>query len=128
MTFTSSNLMCVYTHTHTHTKFQNMKFCLSVPHKLFKNRTQKVFHAKNRKSELSIDGLIISRSRQSFDVRKRQNKFCKIIQNCNLSTLLNFISLYIMQGSFTTTFFVQNLTFFVSQKLNCTFLCRYWTD
>ena len=32
-------------------------------------------------------------SLQSFDVRKRQNKFCKLSQNCNLSALLNFTSL-----------------------------------
>ena len=32
---------------------------------------------------------------QSFNVRKRQNKFCKISQNCNLSALLNFASLII---------------------------------
>ena len=38
--------------------------------------------------------------------------------------------LHVIQGSFTTidTFFVQNMTFFVSQKLNCTFLGRHWTD
>ena len=40
--FTSSNLMCVYTHS----KFQNMKFSLSVSHKTFKNWTQNFFHAK----------------------------------------------------------------------------------
>ena len=33
--FTNSNLMCVYTHI----KFQNMKFCLSVSHKISKKRT-----------------------------------------------------------------------------------------
>ena len=33
--FTSSNLMCVYTHS----KYQNMKFSLSVFHKTFKNWT-----------------------------------------------------------------------------------------
>ena len=37
--FTSSNLMCVYTHP----KFQNMKFSLSVFDKIFKNPTQKFF-------------------------------------------------------------------------------------
>ena len=42
LNFTSSNLMCVYTHS----KFQNMKFSLSVFHKTFKNQIKKVFHAK----------------------------------------------------------------------------------
>jgi len=74
--FTRSNLMCVYTHS----KFQNMKFSLSVSHKSFKNWTQNFFHAKKRKTELLIDGLIISGSLQSFDVRKWQNKFCKMSQ------------------------------------------------
>ena len=49
---------------------------------------------QNRKSELSIDRLIISGSLQRFDVRKRKNKFCKISQNCNLSALLNFTFLF----------------------------------
>ena len=40
--FTNSNLMCVYTHI----KFQNMKFCLSVSHKISKKRTQKYFCVK----------------------------------------------------------------------------------
>ena len=46
-----------------------------------------------------IDGFIISGSLQSFDVRKRQNKFCKLTQNCNLSALLNFTSLYLNPNS-----------------------------
>ena len=37
--FTSSNLMCVYTHP----KFQNMKFSLSVFEKIFKTQTQILF-------------------------------------------------------------------------------------
>ena len=89
MNFTSSNLMCVYTHS----KFQNKKSSLSVSHKTFKNWTQKLFSCQNRKSELLIDGLIIPGSFEIFDVRKRQNKFCKFSQNCNLSALLNFTSL-----------------------------------
>ena len=70
--FTSSNLMCVYTHS----KFQNIKFSWSVSHKIFKNRTQNVFsHAKIENQRFQIDELIISGSLQSFDVRKLQNKF-----------------------------------------------------
>ena len=74
--FTSSNLMCVYTHS----KFQNMKFSLSVSHQIFKNQIKKVFSCQNRKLELSIDGLIISGPLHSFDVRKRQKFFCKMSQ------------------------------------------------
>ena len=40
--FTSSNLVCVYTHP----KFQNMKFSLSVFDKIFKNPTQNFFMPK----------------------------------------------------------------------------------
>ena len=56
--FTISNLMCVYTHS----KFQNMKFS---------NILKIFFTCQNRKSELSIDGLIISGLLQSFTLRKR---------------------------------------------------------
>jgi hypothetical protein len=70
--FTSSNLVCVYTHP----KFQNMKFILSVFDKLFKNSTQN-FLCQNRKSELSIDGLIISLALLTFGVRKLQKFFVK---------------------------------------------------
>ena len=63
--FTSSNLVCVYTHP----KFQNMKFSLSV--------FDKMFLCQNRKSELSIDGLIISLPLLTFGVRKRQKCFVK---------------------------------------------------
>ena len=108
--FTSSNLVCVYTHP----KFQNMKFSLSVFDKIIKNPIQ-MFSCHNRKWELLIDGLILSGSLQTFDVRKCQNKFCKLSQNCNLSALLNFTSLYIMQSSLPTTIYVQNLSFLVSQ-------------
>ena len=75
---------------YTHSKFQNMKFILSVFHKFFKKRTQKFFHAK---IENQIDELIKSGSLQTFHVRQQQNKFCKCSQNCNLSALLNFASL-----------------------------------
>ena len=40
--FTSSNLVCVYTHP----KFQNMKFSLSAFDKIFKNPTQIFFYDK----------------------------------------------------------------------------------
>ena len=40
--FTSSNLVCVYTHP----KFQNMKFSLSVVDKIFKNSTPNFFMPK----------------------------------------------------------------------------------
>ena len=70
--FTSSNLVCVYTHP----KFQNMKFSLSVFDKILKNPTQNLL-CQNRKSELSIDGLIISVPLFTFDVRKQQKFFVK---------------------------------------------------
>ena len=87
--FTSSNLVCVYTHP----KFQNMKFILSVFDKLFKNSTQN-FLCQNRKSELSIDGLIISLALLTFGVRKLQKFFVKWVKKCTLSALLNFVSLF----------------------------------
>ena len=59
----------------------------------FQKLDEKSFSCQNRKSDLSIDGLITSVSLQSFDDRKRQNKFWKLSQNCNLSALLNFTSL-----------------------------------
>ena len=59
---------------------------------IFKIRL-KSFSCQNRKSELLSHGLIISGSLQSFDVKKLQNKFWKLSQNCDLSALLNFASL-----------------------------------
>ena len=56
----------------------------------FQKMHSKLFWCQNRKSELSIDGLIISESLWSFGGRKRQNKFKKITKNCNLSAILNF--------------------------------------
>ena len=50
---------------------------------------------QSRKSELSIDGLIMAGSCQSFAVGQRQNKFCKISEKCSLSALLNFPSLIV---------------------------------
>ena len=50
--FTSLNLMCVYTHS----KFQNMKFSLSVSHKTFKNWIQNFFHAKIENQSLRLMG------------------------------------------------------------------------
>ena len=87
--FTSSNLVCVYTHP----KFQNMKFSLSVFDKIFKNPTQNFFYVKNRKSEFSIDGWIISVPLLTFGVKKRQKFFVKWVKKCTLSALLNFASL-----------------------------------
>ena len=55
--------------------------------------TVKLLSCRNRKSELPNDGWIISNCFQTFSVRKRQNKFCKISKNCSLSALLNFHSL-----------------------------------
>ena len=72
--FMSSNLVYVYTYS-THPKFQNMKFSLSVFDKIFKNLTQKFFWCQNRKSELSIDGLVISVPLFTFGVKKRQKFF-----------------------------------------------------
>ena len=57
----------------THPKFQNMKFSLSVFDKIFKTKTQNCFLSQNRKSELSIDVLIISVPLLTFGVRKRQS-------------------------------------------------------
>ena len=74
--FTSSNLMCVYTHL----KFQNMKFSLSVFDKKFQKSNSKCFLCQNRKSELSIDGLIISVPLLTFGVRKVEKVFCKMSQ------------------------------------------------
>ena len=71
--FTSSNLVCVYTHP----KFQNMKFSLSIFDKIFKNPTHKFFLCQNRKSELSIDWLIISVPLLTYGVRKRQKFYVK---------------------------------------------------
>ena len=50
--FTSSNTMCVYTHS----KFQNMKFSLSVAHKIFQKQTQKFFHAKIENQSFQLMG------------------------------------------------------------------------
>ena len=70
-----------------------MKFSLCVSHK-FSKIVCKNFFMPKIKSKLSIDELIVCGSLQSFVVRKRKNKFCKTSQNCNLSALLNFTSLY----------------------------------
>ena len=50
--FTSSNLMCVYTHP----KFQNMKFSLSVFDKIFKNPTLNFFYAKIENQSFRLMG------------------------------------------------------------------------
>ena len=50
--FTSSNLVCVYTHP----KFQNMKFSLSVSEKMFKNPTQNFFYAKIENQSFRLMG------------------------------------------------------------------------
>ena len=50
--FTSSNLMCVYTHP----KFQNMKFSLSVFDKIFKNPTQNFLYAKIENQSFRLMG------------------------------------------------------------------------
>ena len=47
-----SNLVCVYTHL----KFQNMKFSLSVSHKIFKNPTQKFSNAKKENQSFRLMG------------------------------------------------------------------------
>ena len=79
------------------------------------------FTCQNRKSELSIDGLIISGSIQNFDGRKRQNKFCKTSQNCNLSALLISTSLYVPQKRL---FSLRSATIF-SKKAWQVFLCFF---
>jgi len=63
------------------------------PTKFSKTRLQ-IFSCQNRKSELSIDGLIISVPFLTFGVRKRQKFFVKWVKKCTLSALLNFASLH----------------------------------
>ena len=36
--------------------------------------------------------------------------------------------IYITRATFMTTFFVQNLSFYVSQNFECLYLFCYWTD
>ena len=62
------------------------------PTKFSKTRLQ-IFSCQNRKSELSIDGLIISVPFLTFGVRKRQKFFVKWVKKCDLSALLNLDSL-----------------------------------
>ena len=50
--FTSSNLLCVYTHP----KFQNKKFSLSIFDKIFKNQTQNFFYAKRENQSFRLMG------------------------------------------------------------------------
>ena len=97
-----------------------MKFSLSDFHKFSKIRL-KSFSCQNRKSELLIDGLIISGSLQSFDVRKRQNKFCKLSQNWNLGTLLNFTSLCPRGTFFWIFFFLVSLCMGSKSSSLCTY-------
>ena len=65
--------MCVCTHP----KFQNMKFKFVCFRQNFQKFISKFFLCQNRKSELSIDGLIISVPLLTFGVRKRQKFFVK---------------------------------------------------
>ena len=58
------------------TKFHILKFRVCVQTK----SDSKSFLCQNRKSELLIDGLFISITLLTLDVRKRQNVFCKMIQ------------------------------------------------
>ena len=81
-----------------------MKCTLFVSHKIFKIRFR-IYSYQNRKSELSIGGLIISVQLLTFDVRKRQKCFVKWVKKCTLSTLLNFASLDSVY-SFSNFFFL----------------------
>lgn len=87
--FKSSNLMCVYRHSKF--KIKNLFFLFPTN---FQKSNSKCFSCQNRKLEISIDGLIISGSVQSFTVTQQSNKFCKINQNCSLSDLVNFFFLH----------------------------------
>ena len=53
-----------------------------------------IFSWQNRKSELSIDGLIISVPLLTFGVGKREKFSVKWVKKCTLSALLNFASLF----------------------------------
>ena len=59
----------------------------------FQKSNSKFFFCQNRKSELSIDGLIISVPLLTFGVRKRQKCFVKWVKKPDLSALLKFASL-----------------------------------
>ena len=59
------------------TKFELVKCALSVSHEIFKTPTLNFYYDKIEKSELSIDGLIISVQLLTFGVRKRQKFFVK---------------------------------------------------
>ena len=60
----------------------------------FQKPDSKFFLCQKRKSELLIDGLIISVQLLTFSVRKRQKFFVKWVKKCTLSALLNFASKY----------------------------------
>ena len=49
-----------------------------------------IFSCRNRKSELSTDGMIISVPLLTFDVRKRQTFFCKMSQKVYSERLFEF--------------------------------------
>ena len=60
----------------------------------FQKSHSKFFSCQNRKSELSIDGLIIYVSHLNFDVGKHKNIFVKFLEKPTLNALLNFASLF----------------------------------
>ena len=66
-----------------------------------------IFSCQNRKSELSIDGLIISVPLLTFGVRKRKNFVVKSVKKCTLRALLNFASLL-----YVLFYYFQNLLIF----------------
>ena len=73
--FTSSNWVCVYKPN----EFQNMKFSLYMCFRQnFQKSKSQFFLCQNRKSELSIDGLIIFVPLLTFGLRKTAKGFCKM--------------------------------------------------
>ena len=88
--FIYSNLMCVYTHP----KFQNIKFCLSFFHKIFKKMISICFRYQSTKSELfdwCLNHLLISL--QSFVIWDSGKIFLWNLPKSTTwsSALLNFV-------------------------------------
>ena len=71
---------------------------------IFQKFDSKFVLCRNRKWELSIDGLIISVTLLTFGVRKRREFFVKWAKKCTLSALLNFVFLFENHGSGFVTY------------------------
>ena len=96
-----------------HTKFELVKCTLSVSHNFQKSDSK---FLQNRKSELSIDGLIISMTPLTFGVTKRQKFFVKWVKKCDLSALLNFASLSLKRIAYAKKMYI-HLNFWSSKPL-----------